>query len=208
MVDMFDSQPAFSVEAERRLQNELLPGERLIWAGQPRIPFLVWSALPVSLFGLLFGGFALFWITGAYSVTRSGAADLGHGFGIVAFLFPLFGLPFLLVGLGLVASPYLAKIRLKKTFYGLTDQRALLLLPSGLNGMESRNYALAGLDQVIRTERSDGSGDLVFAEETSTYRRKGRQRTRTTRHGFMGIAEVRKVEELIRIRRAALGPAA
>ena len=205
MADMFEPHPVSHLEAEQRLQGELRDGEHLLWAGRPRIPFLVWSALPVSIFGLFFGGFALFWIIGAATVTRSVPSEVGGGFGLFSLLFPLFGLPFLLVGLGLILSPWLAKLRLKKTFYGVTDQRAILLEPSGFSGVETRFYPLADLERMVRTQKADGSGDLVFEEETQSYRRKGRSRTRHVRHGFMGIEEVRRVEDLIRARRQTLG---
>ena len=67
-----------------------------------------------------------------------------------------------------------------------------------------RNYTAAGLGHVSRTERADGSGDLVFEEITTYASNSNGGGWQTTRRGFMGIDRVRDVEELVR--RTLLGP--
>src|SRR5438270_1294317 len=89
-------------DAQLRAQSELQSGESILWTGTADPGRAALSALPASLFGLPFAGFALFWITQAYHATstmnRSSNNAFVKGFGV----FPLFGLPFLLVGLGIV----------------------------------------------------------------------------------------------------------
>ena len=74
---------------------------------------LAMQTLPICAFGLFFGGFAAFWITGS----AAGASHSNHGdpMGQVFNFFPLFGLPFLFIGLGMILSPVFAYFTAKKT---------------------------------------------------------------------------------------------
>jgi hypothetical protein len=45
-------------------------------------------------------------------------------------LFPLFGVPFVLIGLGMLAAPYWMRRKAQNTVYALTDKRALILSPT------------------------------------------------------------------------------
>jgi hypothetical protein len=58
----------------------------------PSHPFLRVAGLVPALFGCVFAGFAIFWIVGSASAT-------GGSGGPMAILFPLFGVPFVIVGL-------------------------------------------------------------------------------------------------------------
>jgi len=143
------------------------------------------GALPASLFGIPFTAFAAFWIWGAAQAT-AGADDPGA-------FFPLFGLPFLLIGLGIVATPLWAMLRARVTVYAVTDRRALVIIGGGTGGVSS--HARSDIRDLMRVERADGSGSVFFAWQSRVSSRGFERRSRV---GFIGIPEVRRVERLIR----------
>ena len=81
------------------VEAELAPGERVEWLDQPLPSRRAWSALPVVLFGIPWTAFSVFWVVAASGFK---VPNFDHGFGF----FPLFGLPFVLIGLGMLSSPY------------------------------------------------------------------------------------------------------
>jgi hypothetical protein len=135
---------------------------------------------------MLFGGFG-------------GAGGLPGGFGAIFACFPLFGIPFVLVGLGMLTAPIWMRARARQVCYALTDRRAIVWEPRFFRGVEVRSYGPAQLGKIRRTEYPDGSGDLVF-EEVITFGRnsEGYTTTNRQRHGFLCIANVRQIEELLR----------
>jgi hypothetical protein len=185
-------------ELDARVRSELGDGERLLWVGQPRPGRFARSAIPIVLFGIPWTAFALFWMATASGVWFGGFKGAG-GVGALFACFPLFGLPFVLVGLGMLSSPYWLWRRAKRTCYALTDRRAILWQAGWFGSVEVRSYSPAELTRISRTEHADGSGDLVFEEVLSLGRDSdGHRTTRTTRHGFMAISNVREIEELLR----------
>jgi hypothetical protein len=135
------------------LETYLVPGERLLWAGRPRQGFaLTRHGAGNFLFGLFFLVFAALW-TGVVLL-------LGEPW------FALFGLFFVIVGLGLVVvRPILAARTRRKCFYGVTDQRVLRLVGDRLTAM-----SLDGLPPMNMEERGDRSGSIRFG---LTYKRPG-----------------------------------
>src|SRR2546427_298319 len=96
---------ALPAEAARVLEDELEPGERLVWCGQPRAWAFARSAIPIFLFGLVFLGFSIFWECMALMGTSSISKSNGGPPAVFATFFPLFGIPFIIVGLCMVLSP-------------------------------------------------------------------------------------------------------
>ncbi|HYL61856.1 MAG TPA: hypothetical protein VE077_04475, partial [Candidatus Methylomirabilis sp.] len=98
-------------DAQQRAQSELQPGESLYWTGAADPRRAAITALPATLFGIPFAGFALFWISSAYHATsamsRSSSNSFTKGFAV----FPIFGLPFLLIGLGVILTPLWAYLK-------------------------------------------------------------------------------------------------
>ena len=72
--------------------------------------------------------------------------------------FKLWGLPFLIIGLYLIAGRFFhdAHIR-KKLFYAVTDQRILVLRGSKLTSLDIHR-----LPRLELSEHRDGSGNLAF----------------------------------------------
>ena len=190
-------------ELEARVRSELGRGEQLLWVGQPRPGRFMRSAIPIVLFGIPWTAFAVFWMAAASGMLFGGFGGGGAkgppGIGAVFACFPLFGLPFVLIGFGMLSSPYWMRRKAKRTCYALTDSRAILWEPGWFGGVEVRSYGPAELTKIRRKEYSDGSGDLVFEESVSIGRDSDGDTTRSiTRHGFMGIDDVRAVEQLLR----------
>jgi hypothetical protein len=168
-----------------RVQSELKPGESATWAGQPdpnrfmRTGFLAW------LFFIPWTAFALFWMAGASGFR---IPDFSQGFGF----FPLFGLPFLLVGVGGLSAPFWLRRKARNIVYVITPQRAFSI--EGARSITVRTFKPEELRNIVRKEHPDGSGDLVLA---TTQWRDSDGDARQKQHGFFAIAEVRRVEQLL-----------
>jgi hypothetical protein len=189
-------------DVDARVRAELRDGERLIWVGQPVPGRFARRALPFVLFGVPWTAFALFWM-GMAAFMMFGAGGNNGGFGFMA-CFPLFGLPFVLIGFGMLSSPYWMRLQAKRTCYALTDRRAIIWSASLFGSVEVRSYGPEALGKISRTEYPDGTGDLVLEEVVTVGRDSdGHGTTYRKRHGFLAIRNVRRVEELLR---AALLP--
>jgi len=135
--------------AEDELRQELDPGERLLWAGQPRQGLRLQTSdfvmIPASL---MWGGFAIAWEVMAFAIGAS-------------IFFKLWGIPFVLVGLYIMVGRFFFDARSRaRTFYGLTD-RSLLLITGGRRRMV-RRFDLTQLGPISLQEHGDGSGVLSF----------------------------------------------
>jgi hypothetical protein len=145
-------------KAREIVQNELDTGEKLLWAGMPR-QGTVFRGSDVFMipFSLLWGGFAIFWETMALAIPNEKA-------GAVGIVFPLFGIPFVLVGLYMIFGRFIYDSKKRaKTFYGLTDQRAIIV--SGIFGKRVKSLNLRSLSDVSLSEKSDKSGTITFGQE-------------------------------------------
>jgi hypothetical protein len=141
--------------AETVLNPQLDSGERLLWSGQPRggIRLRRQDALLIP-FSLLWGGFAIFWECMALTATTKAP-------GPVAVVFPLFGLPFVGVGLYLIFGRFFVDAKVRAgTFYGVTNERIIII--KGLFSQQTKSLQLRTLTDVSLTQRPDGSGTISF----------------------------------------------
>lgn len=101
-------------------QGILNPGENVLWQGQPdTAPDWTGWKLSDGLFGGAFAAFAVFWMAMAL-----GQLPGSSFFGLV---FPLFGLPFLALGLQRAGGERLWHAYTRRcTWYTLTDERAFI----------------------------------------------------------------------------------
>jgi hypothetical protein len=193
-------------ELDSRVRAELRDGERLLWVGQPLPARYARAAWPMVLFGIPWTAFAVFWIVmaGGMGFFAANAGPGGPGAGGAALFgccFPLFGVPFVLIGIGMLTSPIWLRRQARRTCYALTDRRAIVWKAQSFGGVEVRSYGPDDLTRLVRTENADGTGDLVFEEFVRTTRRYGNNGNRSTyrtRYGFLAIADVRRIEELLR----------
>ena len=171
-----------------KLEMELRSGERMIWSAQPIPKSFQRGSWGLVLFGIPWTAFSIFWV-GAASF---GTWKVGNGW---FSLFPLFGLPFVLIGIGMLTSPYWMRKKATRTLYAITDQRAIVLSQGFRGRMTIQSFAPTELQSTSREENNDGSGDIIFT--TRTWRDSDGDR-RTQRTGFTGVPDVKRVEELIR----------
>jgi hypothetical protein len=178
-------------ELQDRVRAEMRGDEKLLWTGQPIPGHFLQSAIPNMLGGIFVTAFAIFWMAGASGVWGGGTARTEN------LLFSLFGIPFLLFGLGLLTSPFWMCERASRTCYALTNQRAIIWKP-GFFDMEVRSYHAPQLNRMFRHDYRDGSGDLIFQDFIMTKDDDGHERATSNKQGFIGIKDVRTVENLIR----------
>lgn len=189
MTMMQPQQQGFGFEAVNEqqavVQSELRDGERLLWADRPDPQRALKQAFVIWIFAIPWTAFAVFWIVMAATMS-SGAPGPGS-------FFALFGLPFLLIGFVMLASPWWAQAKAKRTTYAITDQRVLIIETGKTRKVES--YSADDLGNISRVERPDRSGDLTFAQKS--YRDSDNDR-RSTDIKFVGVREVRQVENILR----------
>jgi hypothetical protein len=138
------------------MEHNLFRGERILWEGRPLRHRLLRPADALLVpFSIMWAGFVVFWETIALA-SISGADP-------VSMFFPLWGLPFILVGLYLVVGRFVVRaIVSRRTRYVLTDRR--LIVTGGLSGNRTESTYLSTLPPPVITERTDGSGNLAFGE--------------------------------------------
>lgn len=168
------------------IQRELEPGEQVEWIGLPRQTVFGPGNVGAILFAIPWTGFALFWTAGAAGFQIPDFRETDN-------FFPLVGVPFILIGLAMFTAPFWTYLKVRQTVYLITDRRAISF--EGIRAITIRSFPPEKLANVYRRERKDGSGDIVIP-----YRpwQPMMDDTQTPELGFMRIAEVHKVELLLK----------
>jgi hypothetical protein len=175
-------------DAQFIAQAELQPGESLQWSGIADPVRAALSALPALIVGIPFAGFAFFWITMAYrgthAISKSSNA-IARGFSF----FPLFGLPFLLIGLSVVFSPLLAYRKGLKTVYAVTNKRVLVIVDGRTRTV--RSCTPADIVSVDHRERAGGTGDVIIRTNSIMQTRNSPMTI-----SLLGVSNVKEVARL------------
>lgn len=189
-----------SGEPDRRVRSELRPGERILWTGGPKPTRCILLTVPAALGGITFLGFGAFWMrdTGLSRMLFVRAVAEPGALNPMLDPFSLFVLPALILGLALLSVPFWAYRRALRTRYVLTDQRAMILGAGWFTKGTVLSFTSAELAKMERRESDDGTGDLVFEKAANALRGSFDPISLLLHRGFMGIENVRKVEELIR----------
>jgi hypothetical protein len=169
-----------------RVRRELEPGESIRWMEQPIPRFFSCGTVAIVLFSIPWTAFAIFWICGAAGFKAPNFHEGGFAF------FPLFGVPFVLIGLGMMLTPVWAYRKALKTVYAITSRRALAI--EGGWTTTVRSYRPDQLTNVYRKERRGGVGDVILGQKVWTDSDNDR---RSMEVGFMNVRDVRRVERLI-----------
>jgi len=188
--------PPISTELDSILRRELLPGERLLWSGRSQ-PRKMNAAFAIWLFAIPWMAFALFWEAMAFMPWMANThtpPGIQWSFGIV---FPLFGLPFIAVGLGMLWMPFAARRKAARTIYGLTDRR--LLRVSAGKQRESASVMLGQMGPIDVSADAAGCGTLRV--QTGTGRDSDGDRV-TERFEIVAVADVARLETLLLEQRA------
>ena len=78
-----------------------------------------------------------------------------------SFLFALFGLPFVAVGLGMLFGRFITDaLNRKSTVYGFTAER--ILVKSGSRRTSVKSIAISSLGELELSEKPDGSGTIFL----------------------------------------------
>jgi hypothetical protein len=159
--------------------------ETVRWTGEPPTGFLWRSSDLVLLpFSLVWTGFALFW----ESMVITAGAPL---------VMALFGVPFVLLGVYLVAGRFVWDANLRaRTRYAVTD-RAAYIVVSGFRGVV-RRYAGSGLDDVGVERNADGSGTLRFGPDPRTTKQGPRSTSFVPQNAFERIRDLDHAYDAVR----------
>ncbi len=178
-------------ELDSILRRELLPGERLLWSGRPdpsrlRAVFAIWFfAVPWTAFALFWEAMALLpWMASSHT-----PLGIQWSFGII---FPLFGLPFIGIGLGMLWMPFKARRKAAQTIYGLTDRR-MLRVTAGTK-RESASVLIGQMGPIDVTADADGYGTLRI--QTGTRLDSDGDKV-TERFEVLGVPGVNRLEGLL-----------
>lgn len=132
------------------LRRELETGEFVRWQGRP-ISRIRLSEFTIWVFAVPWTAFALFWTFMAYVAVDSMKSGWGWAF-------PIFGLPFICVGFGMLSKPFWPLYLARRTLFAITHQRVIRLRLSRKLDVLSLPANAIGVMQ--RTENRDGSGTL------------------------------------------------
>jgi hypothetical protein len=177
-------------ELRSQVEMELQSGERIVWMDQPIPGHMARGTLGLIIFGIPWTAFAVFWTVMAAKGTSSMKG------GAITWLFPLFGVPFIFIGIGMLSSPYWARRRAERMAYVITDRRAIIFQGGWRGSINVRSFEPSTLKgDLQRKQHADGSGDLIFTQEL---RRGSKGRQYTTNIGFLAVREVKAVEEMVR----------
>lgn len=195
------SVPGLTPELDTAVRAELRPGEELWYAGMPSPSRSGRKAIPIAVFGLFFGGFAAFWIAmaagGIWFARKDDGASSVPG---LFMLFPLFGVPFLLVGLAMILSPWWIARAARRTACCVTGTRALQIAIG--RSVKIQSWSPADLDEISKELYPDGTGTVTFAKAI-TFTSKGGPRKSTD--AFHGIPDPRACEEALLALKATVG---
>lgn len=174
----------FSFEERKPLIDMLEPGEDILWADRPELS----DAFGRSSIGVLFGiGWMVLII---YFFFFQGAHNPP----------PWLAIPFLLAGAMIFLAPLRRLRKVKKTYYALTSQRALIFEPK-----RTRIFDVQRGMQFDLRESGGGRGDIVFdnwaevgmrPEPESSNSPKGVNK-RLRKIGFLNIDHVRRPHAIL-----------
>ena len=180
-------------DAQLIAQSELQSGESIYWTGTADPRRAAIAALPAAFFGIPFAGFALFWISQAYHATSAVSKSSQNAFTKGLTVFPLFGVPFLLIGLGMILAPLWAFLKGRSTVYAVTNQRVIVITGEGNRSVKS--YTPADIVSVEHRERPDGSGDILIV--TNAITRANNNLVSPVKVALCGIPNVKQVAQQV-----------
>jgi hypothetical protein len=177
---------------DAELRKELATGERVVWSARPdpkrmRVVFWIWAfALPWTLF-------ALVWEASTVAMMVAGVVKNDPNVSWLMLIFPIFGLPFIGVGLWMMNKPFVALADARQTIHALTNRRLMSLTLR--NGKSLKSVELTKLGPIVRKEKADGWGYLSV--ETGSHIDSDGDRI-TDRFELGGIPNVAELERLLR----------
>jgi hypothetical protein len=182
-------------------------GEKILWAGQPDGRGILLTGLGTYLFAIPWTLFALFWESFPIMMLlhpEKMGGGLPGAMGAMPWVFAIFGIPFIVIGFGMLASPFYALKKNRQTAFAITESN--LAIVSLGRVLVSQVRPLSGIKRIESVEKANGSGTLklIFG-----YGRDSDGDRTTDSEDLAGIENVRDVEDLInRLRQSEPSPAA
>lgn len=184
-----------------KIYSYLNKDEDILWVSKPKWKrSLILSTIAIYTFAIPWTTFSIFWtIAASTAVLKS----------IFLIVFPMFGFPFIAIGLGMISIPYLFYKEMSSTTYIITNKRLLSIVlhnkpPAKWTLSLARKFRLNYVEQlksfnfnelknfcIEKKLYSNGYGDLKFIT-------RDRHGDETKQIELIGIPEVNKVEKLIR----------
>jgi hypothetical protein len=186
---MMRSNPPTDFDLQEKVRRELEIDETIQWIDMPVPRFFTPFSIGAFLFAIPWTGFAVFWTFGAAGFT---IPDFSEGLSGVDF-FPLFGLPFILIGIGLLTTPIRTYWRALKTVYVITDQRAITI--QGGRTTVVRSFPPRDLQNIFRKEKRDGTGDVIITQGAVLDSSNNKD---SEPLGFLQIRNPREVERMLK----------
>ncbi len=182
------------------IQSLLEPDERVLWQGKPDRGAYVWQQYPLFIFGLFWFGFAIFWNVGVWRSVPL------HGNGGGGYVFRLFGLPFLVIGLYITFGQLVHRAwEWPRVNYVLTNRR--MLVTSGLFSRRQSSLYLDTISSVDLQEsfldRRRGTSSLAVASPNVTYSSSGPGRRGYAYPRVSGFLAARDGGEVLRLTQQA-----
>lgn len=182
-----------------RVEEELMPGEELLWVGRPASPF---SGLAghhartsiVALLGFLIALGIFLWL-----IPLAGVATAAPHMFFSPMWIPMI-LIFLLVLAAAASGPIGGMLNARRTTYAITNRRLLIL--DGILSTKVTSYGPDDIERIERRSRGGGSGDIIFRYEPRAYHTRRTDvmwqgPATSVPIGFFGIPDVRQVEQLL-----------
>lgn len=142
-------------------KDELLNGEEILWAGQPDLTLSFSKSDIFNIpFGIFWTGFSIFWEGAAIKAALDPSTRTAASWAM-----PLFGVPFILIGLYLIGGRFFyKKWRKKRTYYAVTNKRILVV--KNTRRRDLQGAYLEAIPVVNKSIRRDGRGTITFGNST------------------------------------------
>jgi len=145
-------------ECEQVIQKKLGPHEKLIWVGKPKQGIMFRSNdIFLIPFSILWTGFIILWEISAITAVLN-APEKSE---LTVFMLPIFGIPFVIIGLYFVFGRFIIDAKLRKnTCYGITNERIIII--SGLFHKKIKSLDIKTLSDISLTEKTNRYRTIYF----------------------------------------------
>lgn len=184
-------------------------GEHILWQGQP-VPGIDWSQLfgPQTIVGAVFTGFSMFWMAASAMMISTGDTPFPFN------LFPLFGLPFLLIGLFMLFGHVLLDAYVRRGTWYSVSTRQFFIARNIYGRKRLEAVRIANVSEVKLLDETPGSviveveRPLGFHTSQRPGRGVGGMATERQTYRLARIAEARQVWQMLRDQQRGLQDAA
>lgn len=168
--------PVISPHMQAYLDTQIEAGERVLWAGTTNVSGRMKRLRPFVIMSL----FMMFFCSGFFLLMDNPSRLLL----VVLSVLTWAGIP--------AVVAWGQSNHLRRTLYAITDRRVLITSVGQPKRTES--YPPEKLEFIRPVSKKEGRGDIYF----TVLRGKGRHRHTRIQHGFLDIAEVEQVADLMR----------